>query len=64
MKRTLIQQATVINEGKSQVLDVALEGERIVAIAPRISPAVGDHCIDAQGLHLLPGLIDDQVHFR
>jgi dihydroorotase len=64
MKRTLIQQATVINEGKSQVLDVAIEGERIVAIAPRISPAVGDHCIDAQGLHLLPGLIDDQVHFR
>ncbi len=64
MKRTLIKQATVINEGKSQVLDVALEGERIVAIAPRISPAVGDHCIDAQGLHLLPGLIDDQVHFR
>lgn len=64
MKRTLIQQATVINEGKSQVLDVALEGERIKAIAPRISPAVGDHCIDAQGLHLLPGLIDDQVHFR
>jgi dihydroorotase len=64
MKRTLIQQSTVINEGKSQVLDVAIEGERIVAIAPRISPAVGDHCIDAQGLHLLPGLIDDQVHFR
>ena len=64
MKRTLIQQATVINEGTSQILDVAVEGQRIVDVSPRISPMAGDHCIDAQGLHLLPGLIDDQVHFR
>ena len=64
MKRTLIQQATVINEGTSQILDVAVEGQRIVDVSPRISPMVGDYCIDAQGLHLLPGLIDDQVHFR
>ena len=64
MKRTLIQQATVINEGTSQILDVAFEGQRIVDVSPRISPMAGDHCIDAQGLHLLPGLIDDQVHFR
>jgi len=64
MKRTLIQQATVINEGTSQILDVAVEGQRIVDVSPRISPMAGDYCIDAQGLHLLPGLIDDQVHFR
>ena len=62
--RTLIQNATVINEGQSKRLDVALEGERIVAVATQIEKQEGDVCIDATGLHLLPGLIDDQVHFR
>ena len=64
MKRTLIQNATVVNEGQSKIMDVALEGERIVAVAAHLEKQDDDVCIDATGLHLLPGLIDDQVHFR
>jgi len=64
MKRTLIQNATVVNEGQSKIMDVALEGERIVAVAAHLEKQEDDVCIDATGLHLLPGLIDDQVHFR
>jgi len=62
----LIQNALLINEGKRQKADVLIEGERIKKIwvhgtgyeAPCTS------IIDAGGLLLLPGLIDDQVHFR
>lgn len=63
MKKILIKSATVVNEGRQQVLDVMISGGRIEEIAPQIDrPA--DREIRAEGLHLLPGLIDDQVHFR
>lgn len=64
MHRILIQSATVVNEGKSSVLDICIEKDRIVSIAPNIPVLEEDRIIDAKGLHLLPGLIDDQVHFR
>ena len=63
MNKILIKSATVVNEGRQQVLDVMISDGRIEEIAPQIDrPA--DREIRAEGLHLLPGLIDDQVHFR
>ncbi|WP_029933723.1 dihydroorotase [Thiomicrospira pelophila] len=63
MSRTLIKQATMVNEGKQQVVDLLIEQGRIAQIAPQIDCAA-DQVIDAEGLHLMPGMIDDQVHFR
>lgn len=61
----LIKQATIINENRQSVNDVLIDGERIRKIATTISePATNCRVIDAQGLHLFPGCIDDQVHFR
>ncbi len=63
--KTLFRAATVINEGTSQELDVLVEGEKIARIAPAGTiDAEGAEVIDARGKYLLPGLIDDQVHFR
>lgn len=59
----LIKQATLINEGKQTLADVLIEGERIVKIDSNIDAAGADE-IDAEGSYLLPGIIDDQVHFR
>jgi dihydroorotase len=65
MNKTLIKQATIINEGISTVGDVLIVGERIEKIADSIStPHERVKIIDAEGLHLIPGMIDDQVHFR
>lgn len=63
MSRIIIRQATLVNEGQQQVADVLIEDGRISQIAPQIN-AVADQVIDAHGLHLMPGMIDDQVHFR
>ena len=64
MQRILIKGATVVNEGLSKQLDVRIEGERIVQVAPHIDPSEAEQLVQATGLHLIPGLIDDQVHFR
>ena len=65
MKKTLIKEAHIVNEGKIVVGDVLLHGERIERIDFTIN-ASKENCeiIDAKGLYLIPGLIDDQVHFR
>ncbi|MDR3340558.1 MAG: dihydroorotase [Candidatus Symbiothrix sp.] len=61
----LIQNATIINEGKRYAADVLIDGERIAKITSPPSPlSTGEGKIDASGLLLLPGIIDDQVHFR
>lgn len=60
---TLIRNAQVVNEGKTQTLDVLLEGTRISKIDTHINQDA-DFEIDATGKFLFPGLIDDQVHFR
>lgn len=63
MSSILIKSATVVNEGRSEVLDVLIKDGLIDQIAPQIaSPAVQE--IRAEGLYLFPGCIDDQVHFR
>lgn len=63
MSSILIKGAHVVNEGKIEVLDVLVQQGRITKIAGQIDATV-DREINADGLHLLPGLIDDQVHFR
>lgn len=60
---TLIKQATVVNEGKSFISDVYLQDGIIQKIATQIDLAA-DQIIDGTGKHLIPGVIDDQVHFR
>ena len=64
MNKVLIQGATVVNEGKAQKLDVRIQGDKIVSVGMDLPTQEGEQCIHAHGLHLLPGLIDDQVHFR
>ena len=66
MNRTLIKNATVINEGRTFTGSVLIEGDKISAVYEGPIPAEsGDATvIDATGKYLLPGAIDDQVHFR
>ena len=64
MPSTLLKHATIVNEGVSQVSDVLIKDQRIEKIASDIQANPNDRVIDAEGLHLLPGMIDDQVHFR
>jgi dihydroorotase len=59
----LIKQATIVNEGKQFVADILVNNGLIERIDSHID-AHADTVINAEGLYLLPGMIDDQVHFR
>ncbi|MFD2863971.1 dihydroorotase [Mucilaginibacter antarcticus] len=63
MSSILIKSATVVNENKQFVADLLIKNGLIEKIAPQIN-AQADQLINAEGLYLLPGAIDDQVHFR
>lgn len=63
MSTLLIRNARVVNRGQIREADVWVKNGRIAKIAPSIS-ANADIEIDAAGQHLIPGIIDDQVHFR
>lgn len=65
MNRILIKNAKIVNEGAIVEGDVLIENDLIVEIADSISLKTSD-CIviDAEGNYLMPGAIDDQVHFR
>ncbi|MBB5646623.1 dihydroorotase [Pedobacter cryoconitis] len=63
MNTILIKAATLVNEGKIYVADVFIKDGLIEEISPVINRSA-DQEINAEGLHLLPGMIDDQVHFR
>lgn len=63
MNKIIIKDALIVNEGKESVLDLLINGQRIERIDRDISDP-GAVVINAEGLHLLPGCIDDQVHFR
>lgn len=63
MKRILLKNGKVVNEGKSLVLDVLIVGERIEKIGANLSDSRAE-IIDISGKLLVPGSIDDQVHFR
>ena len=59
----LIKQATIVSNNKSTVQDIFIANNRIEKIAPKINKKVARE-INAEKLTLIPGVIDDQVHFR
>src|SRR5476651_327422 len=63
MPSILIKYATIVNENKQYVADILVKDGLIERIDKSIDTHA-DEVINAEGLHLLPGLIDDQVHFR
>ncbi len=63
MNKTLIRDALVVLPSGPQVTSVLIEGRRIAAIDPALHTHA-DEVVSAAGLWLLPGVIDDQVHFR
>ena len=66
MKRTYIQNARIVNEGQTFEGSLVIENEVIAEVlkAGEAPAAPCDETIDAQGMYLLPGVIDDHVHFR
>jgi dihydroorotase len=64
MSATVIVNARLINEGRETTGDLRFENGRITRIDTRIAPGAHDNVIEAGGRWLLPGMIDDQVHFR
>ena len=61
--KKLLKNAQIVNEGSIIKADLLIEGQRISKIAPFISDAAAQ-VIDLEGQFLLPGIVDDQVHFR
>lgn len=61
--KTLIRNANCVLPSGIESVDVLIDGTKIAAIDPPAGTSA-DETIDAAGLHLLPGVIDDQVHFR
>ena len=64
MDKLLITNARLINEGEIRDADVLIDGDRIEKIASGIVATDDVEVIDARGCYLIPGMIDDQVHFR
>ena len=63
MSSTLIRNALIINEGKIFLADVFIQNGLIAQIGQSLD-VQADESIDADGKYLMPGIIDDQVHFR
>ncbi|RZW43835.1 MAG: dihydroorotase, partial [Flavobacteriaceae bacterium] len=63
MGKTLLTNARIINEGKQFDGDILIEGERIIKIGTSLS-SENATVIDVKGNYVMPGMIDDQVHFR
>jgi dihydroorotase len=64
MSDWLIRNARLVNEGREFDADLRVRGTRIERIGSNLSARPGEQVLDAAGRWLLPGLIDDQVHFR
>jgi dihydroorotase len=64
LNKLLITNARLVNEGTVRDADVLVEGDRISRVAGSITAEEGMEVIDAAGKFLMPGMIDDQVHFR
>lgn len=67
MKKTIINNATIVNNGESHVGSLLVNGDRIERIVlGGVIESEGEGCmvVDATGMYLLPGVIDDHVHFR
>lgn len=66
MKKTWIVNATIVNNGESHCGSLLIGGDRIETVIYGAEPPATDGCmvVDAGGAYLLPGVIDDHVHFR
>ena len=64
MPVTLITNAKLVNEGQVVEGDLLIDGERIAQVGGQIKAPAGANIVDANGRYLMPGMIDDQVHFR
>jgi len=64
MSKLLITNAQLVNEGETRDADVLIVGERIEKIGSGLAADADTTVIDASGKLLMPGMIDDQVHFR
>ncbi|MFR9040327.1 MAG: dihydroorotase, partial [Bilophila wadsworthia] len=64
MSTTLITNGIVVDAGTMRPLDILISGERVESLLPRGSEVRADRVIDASGRYVLPGIIDDHVHFR
>ena len=64
MKSILILNATIINENSQKISDIFVKDGRINQISNDLSHINADISIDATGKYIVPGMIDDQVHFR
>ncbi len=64
MSTTLIVNARLVNEGREFDGDLRIKDGRIDQIGSELEVRPGEHVVDAAGRRLLPGMIDDQVHFR
>ena len=64
MSKYLIKNISIVNEGKIEQLDLLINGERLEKIGNQLSEKGRVIEINGEGKHLLPGAIDDQVHFR
>jgi dihydroorotase len=64
MSDWLIRNARLVNEGREFDADLRVRGDRIEAIGSELAARPGEQVLDAAGRWLLPGMIDDQVHFR
>ena len=64
--KTIIRNASIVNEGNTVIADILIANERIEKIGTSINLEGASSImeINAEGLYLLPGVIDDQVHFR
>ena len=60
----LIINAEIVNEGRRETGDVSIRDGRIHRIGQNLTARGGERVLDANGRWLLPGMIDDQVHFR
>src|ERR1017187_8946906 len=64
MQNYLIKCVSIVNEGRSFTSDLLIKNGRIKKIANNISVSFAVVELNGENLHLLPGCIDDQVHFR
>lgn len=64
MISTLIKNARIVNQGKTVTADLRIQGQRISQIGNGLMANAKDHIVEANGRYLIPGMIDDQVHFR
>lgn len=64
--KTLIQNGTLVNEGRVFRADILIDNDTIETIEEKGIASLSDdvQIIDAEGKYVIPGVIDDQVHFR